>query len=260
MPGIFPKNVEVSVILPAYNAAFCVENSVSSVQRFLTSCSRSFEIIVVDDGSADRTSEILSALSIPELRVLRNDRNAGKGSAVARAMLVASGQCRIFTDIDLPYDLRAIPLAMELINRRDYHLVIGDRTLPGSNYFDDVSRLRNAASKIFSTFIRLAITGEVPDTQCGFKAFRGDVAEELFSQLRLKGFGFDVELLYVALKYNLEIRRIPVRYTSSSSTTVNPWTDGVMMLSSIIPLPLYWRMGRYKSEKLEKLGMVRYWP
>jgi dolichyl-phosphate beta-glucosyltransferase len=251
--------VEVSVILPIFNASKFVENNIAILYDFLKIHYSSFEIVAVDDGSTDGTPNQLSAMKYDELRVIKGEKNHGKGYAVARGMEVAKGSCRVFTDVDLPYDLRAICVFTHLINQRGYHIVIGDRTLPGSNYYEQVSKLRAIASRIFATVIRLGIVGEIHDTQCGIKAFHGEIAQELFPLLHMQGFGFDVEALYVALKYNLEIRRIPVKYRGTAESTVNPLVDGLSMLFSVVQLPRYWRQGRYKSKILEDLWCLCYW-
>lgn len=250
---------DITVILPAFNAEQFVQNNICILYEYLKTHYKSFEMIVVDDGSTDKTSAVLSGLQLPELQIIRNKTNQGKGYSVARGMKAARGNCRIFTDADLPYDLRAISVATNLIIGRGYHIVVGDRSLVGSNYFERVGQLRSKTSKIFSTIVRLGITGEMYDTQCGFKAFKGDVAQELFGMQRLKGFAFDAEVLYLALKYNLEIRRIPVRYRETSLSTVNPLIDGLIMLLSVFMLPVHWRRGEYKNERLEKLTQCSYW-
>ena len=191
--------------------------------------------------------------------MLRLDKNYGKGYAVTQGMKVARGSCRIFTDIDLPYNLSAILFSGHLINQRGYHIVVGDRALSGSNYYEQVSRLRALASRIFATLMRLGITGEMYDTQCGFKAFRGEIAQEMFPMLRFKDFSFDAELLYIALKYNMEIRRIPVIYKGSAESTVNPLIDGLKMLFTVARLPEYWQRGKYRNKILEDLCRCRYW-
>ncbi len=251
--------VEVSVILPVFNGSGLIETSVGTLLEFLRAHYSSFEIIVVDDGSTDETSKHLSLTRVAELRVIRSEKNHGKGHAVALGMQAARGSCRIFTDIDLPYDLSAILFSTHLIIQRGYQIVVGDRTLPGSDYYDRIGRLRAVASRVFATLIRLGITGEMYDTQCGFKAFQGEVAQELFSMLRFEDFSFDAELLYIALKHNMEIRRIPVRYRASSATSVNLLVDGLTMLLSVAKLPVYWRSGKYKNQRLEDLCRCRYW-
>lgn len=251
--------VEVSIILPIFNAERIVQDNIKALHRFLCRYYQSFEIIAVDDGSSDGTAARLGNLDLPGLHVVRLDKNLGKGNAVACGMREAHGRCRIFTDIDLPYELTAIPVCTGLINDRQFHVVAGDRTLPGSNYYDQVGRFRAVGSRLFATVIRLAVTGEMYDTQCGLKAFRDDIARELFPMLRLKDFSFDVEILYIALKYNMEIRRIPVRYRPSSRTSVRPLHDGLSMLFSVARLPWYYRQGAYDNERLRTICWLRYW-
>jgi dolichyl-phosphate beta-glucosyltransferase len=251
--------IELSIILPMFNAESYLEESLKELSDFLKRYYKHFEIIAVDDGSTDATPSILSLQGMKELRCIRLEQNHGKGFAVAQGMKAANGICRIFTDADLPYDLRAIPFCVNLINDHGYHLVVGDRTLPGSDYFAHIGKYRTFASRLFAAIVRLGIAGDMFDTQCGFKAFRGDIAQELFSMVTLRGFSFDAEVLYIALKYNMAIRRIPVRYKPSSSTTVRPFFDGIKMLVSILQPPKNWRLGIYKSEKLERICHNYYW-
>lgn len=251
--------IELSVILPIYNAESYLEGSLKELCGFLKDSYRDFEIIAVDDGSTDATARILQSQDRRELRYIGLNQNYGKGYAVAQGMKAANGICRIFTDADLPYDLRAIPFSVHLINIKGYHVVVGDRTLPGSDYFAHIGRYRTFASRLFAAVVRLGIAGDIFDTQCGFKAFRGDIAQELFGMITLKRFSFDAEVLYIALKYNMEIRRIPVRYRPSSSTTVSPFFDGIKMLISLLQPPRNWRRGVYKNNKLEKISRNYYW-
>ena len=251
--------IELSVVLPIFNAENHLEGSLKELDDFLKRYYEHFEIIAVDDGSTDTTPSLLSSRDMKELRYIRLDRNRGKGFAVAQGMKAANGACRIFTDVDLPYDLRSIPFSVNLINDHGYHLVVGDRTLPGSDYFAHIGKYRTFASRLFAAIVRLGIAGDMFDTQCGFKAFRGDIAAELFGMVTLRGFSFDAEVLYIALKYNMAIRRIPVRFRPSSSTTVRPFFDGIKMLISILRPPRNWRLGMYKNEELERICRNYYW-
>lgn len=251
--------VELSIILPVFNGGTYLKKNLQELYDFLKCHYDTFEIIAVDDGSTDNTSELLQSQQMAELRFIQLDRNYGKGYAVACGMKEAQGICCIFTDADLPYDLTAILYSTHLINDRGYHVVAGDRTLPGSNYLSDTGKFRAFASKVFSVIVRLGITGEMYDTQCGFKAFRGEIAHELFGMITLKDFSFDAEILYIVLRYNMEIRRIPVRYKATSGTTVRPFADGLRMFISLFRPPKNWRHGRYRNEKLEKLCRAYYW-
>ena len=171
----------------------------------------------------------------------------------------STGVCRIFTDADLPYDLDALPYMERLISNLGFHLVIGDRVLPGSRYRELLPFLRLQASRSFSTATRLLVTGELFDTQCGLKGCRGDVADLLFPLLRSNRFAGDVELLYIALKYNLAIRRIPVRLVRSSPSSVRMMRDSLGMIGSISRLRSNWSHGRYFSQPLFDLAKQHYW-
>lgn len=238
---------EVSLVLPAYNAASYIATSVESALAFFEQRSIDAEIIVADDGSRDDTS--LSVPSHPRVRAVRHDPNQGKGAALRLGMTAARGRLRIFTDADLPYGLVPVLLARRFIQEGGFHAVIGDRTMPGSSY-QQVGPARALLSGAASFAFRTLIVGGYNDTQCGFKAFRGDVAEELFRLLRIDRFAVDVELIYLLLKYHLDIKRIPVRLVSNAESSVSVIRDSLRSLSDISRIRLNWARGRYRSPAL----------
>ncbi|MDL2716136.1 MAG: glycosyltransferase [Acidobacteriota bacterium] len=250
---------DLSLVLPVFNAALFVERSLAEAAEFLGRGSLSWEIIAVDDGSTDDTAARLAARSGENVRIVSLPRNLGKFGALRAGMQAGRGRCRVFTDADLPFDLDAVLYMARLVNDRGFHVVTGDRTLMGSDYRPHVSRRRDTASAAFSFLVRMLVTGGLFDTQCGLKAFRSDVAEALFPLLAENGFAGDVELLYVALKYNLEIKRVPVRLRRSEPTTVHLGLDSLRMLGRIASLRQAWDAGRYRSPALERIGRQTYW-
>lgn len=250
--------LEVSIILPAYNSQGFIRENVGALVAFCRAHFRSFEVIVVDDGSRDRTPRILAGLRGRNVRVICLGENHGKYGALMAGMTRARGRCRIFTDADLPYDLAALPYIVRLINQRQWHIVIGDRNLPQSIYNIHTSWLRNVSTRIFSLFVYVVVTGGLFDTQCGLKGFRADVAEALFPLVTDRGFSGDVELLYIALKYNLEIKRIPVRLMGHGPSTVRLFSQALKMLWRIGQLRLNWNRGRFASEALERISSQDY--
>ncbi len=253
-----PRRIAVSVILPAFNSQDFILQNVKTLQAFCRSHFRSFEIIVVDDGSRDKTPELLAGLSGRNLRVITQKENRGKYGALIAGMTQARGRCRIFTDADLPYDLAALPYIVRLIDERGWHIVIGDRNLPQSVYDVHTVWLRNVSTRLFSFFVYVVVTGGLFDTQCGLKGFRADVAEALFPLVTDNGFSGDVELLYIALKYNLEIKRIPVRLIGHGPSTVKLFSQAWKMLWRISQLRLNWNRGRYASERLKRISSQDY--
>ena len=250
---------DVTLVLPVYNGASFAAQNVREAADFLAGRFATWELVVVDDGSTDGTAEALAPLAGGSVRVLSLARNTGKFGALKAGMLESRGRCRAFTDADLPFDLEALPYMARLVNERGFHVVIGDRTLEESEYHEHVAPPRRLASQSFSFFVRLLVTGGLFDTQCGLKAFRADVAGALFPLLIDDGFAGDVELLYVALKYNLEIKRIPVRLRRSEPSTVRLLRHTGRMLGGIARLPRNWESGRYASPDLARIARQTYW-
>lgn len=249
--------MDVSVVLPVYNGAAFVAESVAGLASFLSRQAFSWEIVVVDDGSRDATAGLVPRA--PGVRLVRLDENRGKFGALKAGMAAVTGRCRIFTDADVPYDLEALPHIASLVNGCDFHVVVGDRSLTDSIYGERLTRSRAAASRVFSLLIRLLVTGGLFDTQCGLKGFRGDVAAALFPLLTVEGFAGDVEVLYVALKYNLAIRRIPVRLRRQQKTTIRFGAHAPAMLLDALRLRGKWNRGVYASEALRAVAAQNYW-
>ena len=246
-----PQVPAVSVVLPCYAAAAQAARSAEVLAAYLSGVLPSWEILVVDDGGNDFAANPLP--SLPGVRLLRHSRNRGKGAAVRTGMLAATGRVRVFTDADLPYDRELIPVMAEYITARGFHLAIGDRTLPGSIYAEATSLTRRALSGVASRFIGTLVTGGFFDTQCGIKAVRGDVAEELFRLVRIERFAFEVEVVYLALKHGLDVKRVPVRLRRNLSSSVRPLRDAARSLADVLGMKLRQLRGRYRSVALEHL-------
>lgn len=251
--------IRLSLIVPVYNGAAVIGESVKEARDFLQDWHRPFEILVVDDGSTDSTGAVVKGLADDRIHLLTLDSNRGKFAAVRAGMNRATGSCRVFTDADLPYDLEALPYLADLINEKGFHLAVGDRTLPESASMTSSRVARKVSSRVFSFVVRMLVTGGLFDSQCGLKAFDGRVADALFPLLRDESFSGDVELLYIALKYNLSIRRIPVRLQRSSASTVQLRAHSLPMLARILSLRRNWTNGLYASEDLAHLGSQPYW-
>ena len=250
---------EVSLVIPVHNGVDFVAESVAEARRFLDQRCPAYEIVIIDDGSTDGTAAALDSLLDDRIQLISLPQNLGKFGAVKAGMASATGRCRVFTDADLPYDLEAVPYIAALVNGRNFDIVVGDRTLPESASFSNSRVTRKLSSRIFSYCVRMLVTGGLFDSQCGIKGFRGEVADALFPLVTDNSFSGDVELLYIALKHNLSIRRIPVRLQRASPSTVRLRFHSLPMLGRILRLRHNWNSGRYESETLSRIASQAYW-
>lgn len=242
---------ELSVILPCYRAAPRARRSVHELSAALDDSGLSWEVFVVDDGGNDFDPREWRDDS--GVKLLTHSRNRGKGAAVRTGMLAARGQARIFTDVDLPFGTDLLHVIHGYLREGGFHLVIGDRTLPDSSYHQSTALARRMASGLFTGFVGRIVTGGFFDTQCGLKGVRGDVADVLFPMLQLDRFAFDVELVYVALKHRLDIKRIPVQLVNNETSSVSLLRDSAQGVIDVGRIKANQLRGRYHSSALEQI-------
>lgn len=247
--------VELSVIIPCYRSAAIAAQSMRELRSLLQRSRLSWEIIVVDDGGGDFVEPWPESGAV---RLLTLPHNMGKGAAIRHGMLAARGRVRIFTDVDLPYDPDLIFVMVEYIVSRGFHVVIGDRTLPGSTYEDDIDWKRRLASRVFTKFVGTVVTGGFFDTQCGLKGFRGDVADELFRLSRVNRFAADAEMIYLALVHRLDIKRIPVRLRNNETSSIRLFRDSLRAAADICGIPLRRIRGGYRSSELARVTATEF--
>lgn len=247
-------NPTLSIVLPAYRGAELLARHVPTLLDYLERIGVSHEIVVSDDGTPDQgaTERIARDLSC---RYVRNPKNLGKGAAVRRGMLAARGTFRMFTDCDVPYELTTIERFLHYLDTKEYHFVTGDRTLDESAYYTEIPLLRTLGSHVYSFVVGRFVAGGWFDTQCGMKGFRAAVAEDLFRVGRVAGFAFDVELFYVALKRNYDIKRLPVRLRVQEGSSVRILRDGAAMTRDLAVIRWHQLAGHYKPVSPVTLGI-----
>jgi glycosyltransferase involved in cell wall biosynthesis len=182
------------------------------LKTYLSGRSEKYEIIVVDDGSQDRTAVCIqdwTKNNPVDLHLFVNEQNQGKGFSIQRGVRESHGTYVIFIDADLPYELYAIDEFLKAL-RNGYDLAIGSRVLPGSQV-KGVPIIRYVSGQIFSWMVQAVLFPGLPDTQCGFKSFKSTAAKEIFRRLTIDGFGFDVEMLFVARKLKYAIQPVAVQ-------------------------------------------------
>jgi dolichyl-phosphate beta-glucosyltransferase len=238
---------ELSIIIPAYNEEALITGTLDDLQTYLSARPEQFEIIVVDDGSQDKTVASIQAWknrSGTDLHLLVNQKNMGKGFSIRRGVLESRGRYVIFIDADLPYELYAIDDFLKAL-RTGYDLAIGSRVLPGSEV-RGVPALRYAAGQVFSWMVQAVLFRGLPDTQCGFKSFTAAAAREIFRRLTIGGFGFDVELLFVARKRKFAIQPVAVHMIEHRHRSrVRLFIDSLKMFANLFMIRWMDWQGKY---------------
>lgn len=237
--------VELTVIIPAYNEEQRLGPQLGQVLTYLRAHYPSFELIVVDDGSRDGTAAVVTAVIAgePRARLLTYQPNRGKGYAIRQGVLASCGAQVVFLDADLSTPVEEIPRALDQLQHAP--VVIGSRDLPNSDVRGKQPLYRRLASELFK-WVRYLMVGlwRISDTQCGFKAYRGAIARQLYALAQVDRFMFDVELLYLADRARLPIIEMPVRWTDAPGSKVRFWEGLVNMVRDL------WRIRRLHRGKI----------
>jgi dolichyl-phosphate beta-glucosyltransferase len=236
---------EFSIIVPAYNEERRLPETLKGIAAYIRISGRKAEILVVDDGSTDRTAAIADSFrdKFPAFQVLSNGVNRGKGYSVRHGMLEARGRIVLFTDADLSAPIEEADKLFAALETHD--VAIGSRALDRGLISIHQSRFREFAGIIFNTIVRLCLRLPFVDTQCGFKAFRREPCRIIFEQQRVERFGFDPELLYLARRHGLRAVEIPVRWGHSPATKVSMFRDSLQMFLDVLIIRWNAIAGRY---------------
>ena len=248
-----PAAPELSIVIPAYNEERRLPETLRRIRAYLRARTAAAEVIVVDDGSRDRTAAVVEAWrsEFPGLRLVSNGRNRGKGYSVRHGMLEARGRIVLFTDADLsaPIEeadkLLAALACGERSRTSGYEVAIGSRGVDRSLIEVHQSRLRELAGMIFNLIVRVVTGLDFIDTQCGFKAFLRERARIVFEQQRTERFGFDPEILFLAKRHGLRTIEIPVRWAHDPHTRVHMLRDSLRMFAEVLSIRWNWLLGRY---------------
>jgi phosphomannomutase len=244
----------VSVVLPAYSEADRISVAVTRVRRELGEALgrdgevEPVEVIVVDDGSPDETAQRAEAAGAD--RVVRLERNSGKGAAVRAGVAVATGRTVVFTDADLAYG-PAQAAALVLQVEAGYDMVVGSRRHTDTRTLVRTGRIREVGGRLVNLATHALLLGQYRDTQCGLKAFRADVAHRLFEASTLDGFAFDVELFHLAERWRLTLAEVPVEVENSERTTVRALRDGFRLVVDLVRVRQLARRGGYPAPAVD---------
>jgi len=241
----FTLSIFLSVIIPAYNEESRLPDTLEQVFHFLEKQSFSSEVIVVENGSTDKTLEAAQKFSIrhKNFRVIQTER--GKGAAVQRGMLAAQGEYRFMCDADLSMPVeeitKFIPPALN-----DFDIAIASREVEGSVRYDE-PRYRHFGGRGINYIIQILALPGLNDTQCGFKCFRAHVVEDVFNLQTMKGWSFDIELLFIARRRGYRAREIPIDWYYHPETKVDALRDALRMIGDIFRIRVNAWRGKYEA-------------
>ena len=250
MSAAFPRtadaySLDLSIVIPAYNEERRLPETLRRIRAYLEAKRAEAEVVVVDDGSTDLTAAIVMETSTvwPALRLVRNEKNTGKGYAVRHGVLEARGHMVLFTDADLSAPIEEADKLLDALG--PYAIAIGSRAIDRSLIEVHESRFREVAGIIFNKIVRAVTWVSFEDTQCCFKAFLRAPTRIVFEQQRMSWFGFDPEILFLAKRHGLRVVEIPVRWAHNPDTKIKVFSDSLRMLGELLQLRWNWLLGRY---------------
>ena len=237
----------LSLVIPVYNEAGRLSQMIQKVDAFVHQQDYEIELLIVENGSTDGTLSIAQsfAQSRTYLRIFRETQR-GKGLAVKRGMLAAKGEYRVMCDVDFSMPIEQVNRFIPP-NLRDVEVAIGSREVPGARRFEEPA-YRHLIGRIFNTMVRWLVLPGLHDTQCGFKCFRGDVAEVLFPQQTLEGMSFDTEVLFIAREKGLTIKEVPIDWYFDPDSRVRLIQDSLKMAFDLITIRRNAQKGLYDGQ------------
>jgi glycosyltransferase involved in cell wall biosynthesis len=244
---------EISIIIPAFEEEARVGTSIDRILSYLRDVSVRAELIVVDDGSKDRTAEVAQAAfeSAGDIatKVIRYQQNRGKGLAVKTGLLAASSDIALFSDADLSTPIEEMPKLIDPIRNGEYDLTFGSRALDRSLIGTHQPWRREQGGKVFNLVVRTLTGMPFWDTQCGFKAFNMTKFRSLLDFMQIDRFGFDVEFLYVAQLHGLRLKEVPVRWNNDERSKVSVVRDSTRMFKEVTEIRRNAKRGVYNHDR-----------
>src|SRR3989344_4754500 len=211
-------SLKLSLIIPAYNEEKLIGANLSRILSFLNKMPYTWEIVVVDDGSSDATGKIVESLKRTEVKLVRLDKNQGKGAALKAGFLAAKGDYQIFSDADLSVAIETISPFLEKL--KVFDVVIASRRVSGSKIQTHQSWLRENMGRVF-TFLTQILTGlKIADFTCGFKGFTRESAKKIFGRSLISRWAYDAEIIFLAQKYGYKILEYPATWVNRKDTRV----------------------------------------
>jgi glycosyltransferase involved in cell wall biosynthesis len=237
-----------SIVIPAYNEAKRLSSTLARVLHYVTAQQWEAEVIVVNDGSSDRTPELVreAAEHCPFLRLIENPGNRGKGYSVRNGMLHANGELLLFTDADLSSPIEEAPKLFAAIED-GADVAIGSRWIRPETQTKRQSLVRQLYGRAFNVALRILLGLKQKDTQCGFKAFTRKAAQRIFPLQHIERWGFDPEILFLARRFGFRVDEVPVAWADVGGTRISPLRDGLRMVGEVLRIRRNAMSGRYDA-------------
>ena len=238
-----------SIVIPAYNEGARLGATLEKVLSYITRHGCEAEVIVVNDGSRDNTADLVGSFveRHPNVRLVENPGNRGKGYSVRHGMLCARGQVVLFSDADLSSPIEEAPKLLQAL-AQGADIAIGSRWLRSELQTQRQPLHRQWFGRIFNLLLRITLGLRFRDTQCGFKVFRRRAVETIFPLQRIERWGFDPEILFLAHKFGFRVQEVPVAWGHSGDTRINPVTDGTRMFLEMLRVRWNDLTGKYEGD------------
>jgi glycosyltransferase involved in cell wall biosynthesis len=246
-----------SFVIPAYNESVRIRPTLDALLRHAREQDWDAEILVVNDGSSDDTAQIVREYGTvhPQVLLLENPGNRGKGYSVRNGMLHARGGICLFTDADLSSPITEAQKLFDAIDR-GADIAIGSRWLRAELQTERQPLYRQAFGRIFNLVLRVILGLRFADTQCGFKAFRRDAAQRIFPLQKIERWGFDPEILFLARRAGLQVEEVPVLWAHSEGTRLHPFRDGFRMFLEVLRIRWNAINGEYATDAVPAPGKL----
>lgn len=244
-----PMKIDLSIVIPAYDEQDRLGDSIRKILGYFETEKLAAELIVVDDGSSDRTATVAeeAGAEFPgsEVNVIRYEQNRGKGYAVKIGLQAARGDIALFSDADLSTPIDEMHKLIDPIRSGEYDVTFGSRALDRTLISTHQPWVREQGGRVINLIVKTMSGLPFLDTQCGFKAFNMKKFRPLLDVMQIDRFGFDVEFLFVANYHKLRLKEIPVRWANVEGSKVNVVRDTRRMFGELAQIRRYARNGTY---------------
>ena len=227
----------LSIVIPAYNEEVRIVPTIGAISAHVSDLGFPWELLISDDGSRDDTVKIVEELGLANLKIIRAPKNEGKGSAVRRGMLAATGKYVLFDDADNSTPIEEVRKVLHKLDQEGYDVAIGSRAAAGAGEASKgvVRRMMSGGLRwIVANFFKIGVR----DTQCGFKMFTQEAAQRLYTAQTIDGFSFDLEILYLAAKLGYKIVEVPVAWVDAPGSKVDPTKEAQRFLRDLVQIKL----------------------